>query len=73
MQELKFDESERTFETRLLFLKSIYEDKHDNIDIMKKCIEHKLNRSLDFYLKELTNSYNNLGAENSIKVLRRIK
>ena len=38
----KDKDSERTFESRLLFISSIFEEKFPPFVIMAKCIEHKL-------------------------------
>jgi hypothetical protein len=55
-----FDVGARTFETRLLYLRSIYEDKNSNLEIMQRCIEHKLDRNLLNYLQQLETNYRKL-------------
>ena len=39
---MKDKDNERTFESRLLFISSIFEEKFPPFVIMAKCIEHKL-------------------------------
>ena len=52
----KFPEEERTFETRLKFIKELFTNKHEDYQIMANCIQHKLDRSYDAYLKEIHKS-----------------
>lgn len=68
----KFPESERTFETRLKFIKELFSHKFENYQIMAHCIQHKLDRSYDIYLKEIHKSEWLLGNEDPIAVLKRI-
>lgn len=65
-------EEERTFETRLLFIKEIFLNKYPNEQIMANCINYKLNRSYDNYTKELEDDIKLLVGENPIKILKRI-
>ena len=68
----KFPENERTFETRLKFIKELFSHKFENYQIMAHCIQHKLDRSYDAYLKEIHKSEWLLGNEDPIVVLKRI-
>lgn len=63
----------RTFESRLLFLNSIYSNKYDNITIMAKCVSHKLKRSYIIYLSELEKDMSILNENANVKLLRRLK
>ena len=53
MQGTKFDEASRSFETRLLFVKELFENKYSQADILASCIKHKLKRSFESFLEEL--------------------
>ena len=68
----KFPENERTFETRVKFIKELFSHKFENYQIMAHCIQHKLDRSYDVYLKEIHKSEWLLGNEDPIAVLKRI-
>ena len=49
----KFPLEARNFETRLTFIKELFENKYEPIDILAKCIQHKLDRSFLSFLDEL--------------------
>jgi len=68
----KFPENDRTFETRVKFIKELFSHKFENYQIMAHCIQHKLDRSYDAYLKEIHKSEWLLGNEDPIAVLKRI-
>lgn len=68
----KFPETERTFETRLKFIKELFSHKFESYQIMAHCIQHKLDRSYDAYIKEIHKSEWLLGNEDPIAVLKRI-
>ena len=68
----KFPESERTFETRLKFIKELFSHKFENYQIMAHCIQHKLDKSYEAYLKEIHKSMWLLGNEDPMAVLKRI-
>lgn len=68
----KFDLNARTFETRLLFIKELFENKYDPEDILASCIEHKLKRSLESFIEELEHSSWKIRGEDPIAVLKRI-
>lgn len=68
----KFPESERTFETRLKFIKELFSHKFESYQIMAHCIQHKLDKSYEAYLKEIHKSEWLLGNEDPIAVLKRI-
>ena len=67
------DETVRTFETRVLFIKEIFSARYSQQDIIKKSIEHKLNRSYEAYMAELQTKLDLLVKkieQNPIKVLK---
>ena len=47
----KFPEDERTFETRLKFIKEIFTNRYEPYQIMAHCIQHKLDKSYEAYVK----------------------
>ena len=65
-------EEERTFETRLIFIKDIFLNKYPNEQIMANCINYKLNMSYESYSRELEDDIKLLVGENPIKILKRI-
>ena len=68
----KFPENERTFETRLKFIKELFSNKFENYQIMAHCIQHKLDRSYDEYVKSIHKSAWLLGGKDPIAVLKKI-
>lgn len=68
----KFPEAQRTFETRLEFIKELFTNLFPQCDIMAHCIEHKLDRSYLAYVEELQKSMLNLTGEDPLKVLKNI-
>lgn len=52
----KFDRESRTFETRVSFIRDIFTSKHDPIEIMAHCIQYKLGKSYETYLKDVLKS-----------------
>lgn len=73
MTDNKFPEELRTFETRLLFLKSLYDNLFEPVDIMAHCIMHKLDRSYLMYNDVLKESTLNLTGKDPLSVLRKLK
>jgi len=71
--EKKFPESQRTFETRLLFIREIFSDLHSPEEIMAQCITHKLDRSYLRYVQSLDKSMANLTMAEPLKILRTMK
>lgn len=68
----KFPETQRTFETRIKFVRDLFNSKYHTTAIMASCIQHKLGRSFENYLQNLDQSGWNLYGEDPIKVLKRI-
>lgn len=70
--QIDIPESERTFETRLLFIKDIFLNKYPDEQIMANCIRYKLNLSYENYKKELDMDIRLLVSKDPIKVLKRM-
>lgn len=68
----KFDPEKRTFETRLIFIKEIFLNKHSKSEIMAQCIQHKLGRSFEEYVNTLSKSAWKLKNKDPMKVLRKV-
>lgn len=68
----KFDKNKRTFETRMLFIKELFSNKYSQTQIMANCINYKLDKSLQQYIKDINKSLWSLDGEDPIKVLKRI-
>lgn len=68
----KFDRKQRTFETRVTFIRDIFTSKYDNIDIMASSVRYKLDKSFDNYLAELEDSKWTIYEEDPAKVLKAI-
>lgn len=72
----KEDESLRTFESRLLFIKEIFTNTYSEDEILKKCIEHKLKRSYEAYIAEVNRCFDtiiNKVQQNPISVINKLK
>jgi hypothetical protein len=68
----KFPEAERTFETRLLFIKELFTNKYKPYQIMAHCIQHKLDKSYEAYIKEIHKSMWLLNNKDPLAVLKKI-
>lgn len=68
----KFPLGERTFETRVKFVKELFSHTFEPYQIMAHCITHKLDRSLLAYVTEVQNSAWQLENEDPIALLKRI-
>ena len=49
----KFDRNQRTFETRVSFIRDIFTNKYEPIDIMAHCIQYKLDKSFEAYFNDI--------------------
>ena len=49
----KFDRDSRTFETRVKFIDEIFSETYSRDQIMASCIQHKLNKSFEAYIKDI--------------------
>ena len=68
----KFDRDIRTFETRVSFIRDIFSNKYQPIEIMAHCIQYKLDKSYEIYLKDILKSVWNLDGHDPMKILKRI-
>lgn len=68
----KFPEEQRTFETRLLFIKSIFSGVYSKDQILTSCIQHKLGRSFEQYVQTMNSSTTYLKAKDPLQVLKKI-
>lgn len=68
----KFDRTSRTFETRVTFIRDIFYNKYQPIEIMAHCIKYKLDKSYEVYLKDILKSIWNLNGQDPMKILKRV-
>lgn len=68
----KFDRDSRTFETRVSFIRDIFTNKYEPIEIMAHCIKYKLDKSYEVYLGDILKSVWNLNGKDPIKILKSI-
>lgn len=66
----KFDRSQRTFETRVSFIRDIFSNKYEPIEIMAHSIQYKLDKSLEVYFEDILKNIWNLNGQDPIKVLK---
>ena len=64
---------QRSFESRLLFIRDIFNNPHPKEEIMTSCINFKLKNSLNNYIADLDRSINALENANTMTVLKRMK
>ena len=69
---LKPDYDTRTFETRLLFIKELFEHTFDKSIIMGRSVQYKLNGNLARSEEIIQDSYERLANENPLTVLTKI-
>lgn len=68
----KFPEEQRTFETRVKFIRDLFSSKYTENQIMANCVQYKLDKSLQAYIKEIHKSLWQLEGEDPIMILRKI-
>ena len=68
----KFNRNQRTFETRVSFIRDIFTNKYEPIEIMAHCIQYKLDKSYETYFKDVLKSVWNLNGKDPIKILKQI-
>ena len=68
----KFDRDLRTFETRVTFIREIFSNKYEPIEIMAHSIQYKLDKSYEMYFKDVLKSIWNLNGQDPMKVLKRV-
>ena len=74
MAKQKFNEEDRTFETRVKFIHDIFSNKYSDTQIMSSCIKYKLDKSYAKYVKKLYKNAWKLEEEKDIiKVLRKVE
>lgn len=66
------DRDERTFESRLQFIAAIFSNKYERHQIMASCINHKLSKSYEAYVKEIHKSLWNLCGKDPMQLLKKI-
>lgn len=62
----------RTFESRLLFIKDLFEHTFDKVDIIGRCILHKLDVTYETAEDEVSTSMDALVNKNPVTVLKHI-
>jgi hypothetical protein len=68
----KFDRAQRTFETRVSFIRDIFTNKYEPLEIMAHCIQYKLDKSYEAYFNDILKSVWNLNGKDPIKILKQI-
>jgi predicted GTPase len=68
----KFDRNQRTFETRVSFIRDIFTNKYEPPEIMAHCIQYKLDKSYEAYFNDILKSVWNLNGKDPIKILKQI-
>ena len=70
---LKPEYDTRTFESRLLFIKDLFEHTFDRSIIMGRSIQYKLSKNLAVNEEAIANSYDELIEADPLAVLNKIK
>lgn len=73
MAQNKFPEEYKTFETRLLFIRELFTNTYERHQIMASCINYKLGKSYEMYLKDIHRSLWNLNGKDPMAILKKIK
>lgn len=73
MVQNKFPEEDKTFETRLLFIRELFTNTYERHQIMASCINYKLGKSYEMYLKDIHRSLWNLNGKDPMAILKKIK
>lgn len=68
----KFDEASRTFETRLEFIRDIFQNKQSQIEILASCVQYKLGVSYLQYLGDLKDSLLILEHRKALTVMKKV-
>ena len=68
----KYPEADRNFETRVKFIRELFTNKYPKSQIIAHCIQHKLDRSYDAYIKEIHRSLWQLQGRDPMAVLKKI-
>jgi hypothetical protein len=70
---LKPEYDTRTFESRLLFIKDLFEHTFDKSIIMGRSIQYKLGKNLAVNEEAIANSYDELAEADPLVLLNKIK
>ena len=66
----------KTFESRLKFIREVFENKQSQDEILTSCIQFKLGKSYENYLEDVNNSLNTIRStaipKNPISVLKKV-
>lgn len=65
-------EETRTFESRLQFINEIFSNRYERHQIMASCINYKLDKSYELYIKEIHKSLWWLNGRDPMAVLKKI-
>jgi hypothetical protein len=65
-------EESRTFETRVKFINELFSETYSQDQIMASCINHKLNKSFEAYIKDIHKSLWKLRNSDPMAILKRI-
>lgn len=65
-------EESRTFETRVKFIDEIFSNLYTRDQIMASCINYKLDKSFDAYIKDIHKSLWKLSGKDPMAILRKI-
>ena len=68
----KFNRDQRTFETRVSFIRDIFTNKYEPLEIMAHSIQYKLDKSYEMYFNDILKSIWNLNGQDPIKILKQI-
>lgn len=63
----------RTFESRLLFIESVFSKKYTEDDIFKSCVEYKLRISYEQYLAEVERCLKQMLNKSENNLVRTVK
>ena len=72
MANVRPPEESRTFETRVKFIDEIFSNTYTPSQIMASCIQYKLHKSFEVYIKDIHKSLWKLRDKDPMAVLRRI-
>lgn len=65
-------EESRTFETRVKFIDEIFSNRFTQSQIMASCIQYKLDKSFEVYIKDIHKSLWRLSGKDPMSILRKI-
>ena len=68
----KFKEEKRTFETRVTFIRDIFTNKYEPIDVLSSSVKYKLGKSYEQYMEELNKHIWQLAGKDVLSILKRI-